>query len=339
MSATWPLSNTVIVDADGAPINAVAYFYDTGTSTPRSVYTDSALSVAHTQPVEVDSDYRFPVVFVPAGIYRYVVKTAAGVTLFENDDQDPGVATTGGGTVPVANGGTGASTASGARSNLGAAASSDVTTISTGLTTAQADIAALDTRLDTAEADITTLETIVNTESIGGNRLGYLAGEDTLARSKLASGFGNVTLQTVRVEELTYKTCGTTVPFDDTIPQNTEGTSVFSQSITPVESSSYIEATVVLMVGGSAELSGTVALFIDSGADAVAAEGFYVRASTTAHSVTLSYRYTNTNTTAKTFMVRVGASAGNVYLNGDGTARRYGGAAVCSLTLREVKAY
>ena len=339
MSATWPLSNTVIVDADGDPINAVAYFYDTGTSTPRTVYTDSALSVAHTQPVEVDSDYRFPVVFVPTGIYRYVVKTAAGVTLFENDDQDPGVATTGGGTVPVANGGTGATTASGARSNLGAAAAADVTTIAADLTTAESDIAALDTRLDNAETDIDKLELIVGTESIGGTRLGYLAGEDTLARSKLVSGFGNVVLQTVRAEVTAYTTCSTTIPFDDTIPQNTEGTSVFSQSITPVESSSYIEATIVLMVGGSAELSGTVALFIDSGVDAVAAEGFYVRASTTSHSVTLNYRYTNSNTTAKTFAVRVGASAGNVYLNGDGTARRFGGVAVSSLTLREVKAY
>lgn len=339
MSATWPFSNSVIVDADGAPINAVAYFYDTGTSTPRTVYTDSALSVAHTQPVEVDSDYRFPVVFVPTGIYRYVVKTAAGVTLFENDDQDPGVATTGGGTVPVANGGTGATTASGARSNLGAASAADVTTVSTSLTTAQSDIAALDTRLDTAETDIDAVQAIVATETVGGTRLGHLAGEDTLTAPFIGAAVGSIVRQTVRSELTAYTTCATSVPYDDTIPQITEGDQIFSQAITPLESSSFIEIEVDVSFAVSASSNVMCSIYLDGASNAIATGSSILTAAAIMGRLRFSHRYTNSSTTAKTFSVRIGGATGTVYVNGDGTARRFGGVSISSLTLREVKAY
>jgi hypothetical protein len=65
------------------------YFYVTGTTTPTSVYTTSALSVAHANPVVADSGGSFaPIYLDPAVTYRAILKTALGVTV-PNGDIDP----------------------------------------------------------------------------------------------------------------------------------------------------------------------------------------------------------------------------------------------------------
>lgn len=81
--------------------SAVAYFYDTGTLTARTVYADSALSVPHATPLVADANGVFPEVFAGGGPVRAIIKTAAGTTLH---DLDP--------CVKVPSGGAGASTVS-----------------------------------------------------------------------------------------------------------------------------------------------------------------------------------------------------------------------------------
>ena len=76
---------------------ALAYFYDAGTTTPRTVYADEALTVPHASPLVANSTGIFPQVFVGGGGVRAIVKTAAGATLY---DLDP--------TVKVPSGGAGA---------------------------------------------------------------------------------------------------------------------------------------------------------------------------------------------------------------------------------------
>jgi hypothetical protein len=66
---------------------AKLYTYEPGTTTPKSVYTNAALTVPHTNPVVADSDGRFDAIFLdPAEIYRLVLKTSADVTIDETDD-------------------------------------------------------------------------------------------------------------------------------------------------------------------------------------------------------------------------------------------------------------
>lgn len=75
-------------DANGDPVSgARAYFYQSGTTTPITVYSDEALSVAHATPVVADAGGRFPQVFYGGAFQpKVVVKDAADVTL---DQLDP----------------------------------------------------------------------------------------------------------------------------------------------------------------------------------------------------------------------------------------------------------
>lgn len=111
-------------------------FYDATTTNPRAVYTDPGLSIAYSQPVVADSAGIFPPVFVTTGVYKVTIHSAADVLLATYDNIDPSLSTNAG-ALAVASGGTGASTAPGARTNLGAAS--------------QAALDALDLRVANAE--------------------------------------------------------------------------------------------------------------------------------------------------------------------------------------------
>lgn len=68
-------------------------FYATGTTTPQSVYTTSALSVAHANPVVADAAGKFaPIYFDAALTYRGILKDASGTTIFDIDPINAAIA-------------------------------------------------------------------------------------------------------------------------------------------------------------------------------------------------------------------------------------------------------
>ncbi len=72
-------------DNSGNPLNGgKVYSYETGTSTPKSLYTDVGLVTPETNPVVLDSNGRKQV--YANGTYKLVVKTAADVTLYTFDN-------------------------------------------------------------------------------------------------------------------------------------------------------------------------------------------------------------------------------------------------------------
>ena len=76
------------LDANANPFaGAKWFFYATTTTTPQSVYTTAALSVAHANPVVADSSGKFPNIFFDATLtYRGVLKNAdESVTLHDID--------------------------------------------------------------------------------------------------------------------------------------------------------------------------------------------------------------------------------------------------------------
>lgn len=65
---------------------AKLYFFESGTTTEAAVYTDSALSVAHTQPVTAASSGVFAPIYLDPGItYKVQLKTSSGSLIYEVD--------------------------------------------------------------------------------------------------------------------------------------------------------------------------------------------------------------------------------------------------------------
>lgn len=75
-------------DANGNPLaGALIYTYETGTTTPLTTYTTSALSVQNANPIEADAAGRFGPIYTNGAIaVKAVIKTAAGATV---DTLDP----------------------------------------------------------------------------------------------------------------------------------------------------------------------------------------------------------------------------------------------------------
>lgn len=86
MAIMWNGSLVPNIDPNGAPYSGLkAYFFEAGTTTPRTVYLDSDLGESHDHPVVANASGKFPAVFLPPGDYRLRIETSAGVTL---DDVD-----------------------------------------------------------------------------------------------------------------------------------------------------------------------------------------------------------------------------------------------------------
>lgn len=145
-------------------------------------------------------------------------------------------------------------------------------------------------------------------------------------------------IQTIEATPITsVVTCSGTIPFDDTIPQNTEGTQVITVTITPTSATNRlrIEFDAGFATGSTTEYA-VSALFQDSTASALAASVDGVTASVPSVALRLSYEMAAGTTSATTFKIRCGLGSGTLYINGDNAgARRFGGVAAARLRVIE----
>lgn len=182
MANLSPPPKAQFFDANGDPlVGGKVFTYQAGTTTPLATYTTAAGTTPNANPVILDARGEADIWYSPGVSYKIVLKTAADATIWTVDNvaiagsmaaqNANNVNITGGtigsgvtfngnitgtasnvtGTVAVANGGTGATTAPNARTNLGAAASG-------------------------ANTDITSLEqdvAIVATGTIGAESIGF----------------------------------------------------------------------------------------------------------------------------------------------------------------------
>ena len=135
---------TSLLTLDEAPSGTVEV-QDAGTTTPRAIYTDTGLSVAATNPIPLDSAGRATqgIIYTATGAYKVIVKDSGGSTIYTRDNIDPGVPV-GSGALAIANGGTGATVAATALSNLGGATAAELADVA-------ADVAALSGTLASSE--------------------------------------------------------------------------------------------------------------------------------------------------------------------------------------------
>jgi len=153
---------------------------------------------------------------------------------------------------------------------------------------------------------------------------------------KAATGFA---VQHVGTNYTASNTGTTVTPFDDTIPQITEGIEFMTQAITPKRTSNILVIEGVWVGASSVPGQMTVALHQDSTANALAAIGSYQDTAGAIIAIPFRFKMTAGTTSSTTFRIRVGnTNAGTTTFNGSGSARKYGGIAVSNITITEYNA-
>ena len=150
---------------------------------------------------------------------------------------------------------------------------------------------------------------------------------------------GNI-LQVVNYQTGALATGTTTIPIDDTIPQNTEGNEYMTLAITPTNASSKLLINVQAFLSHSVANSWmTGAIFQDSTANTLAAFANYQTIATGANILSFDHYMTAGTTSLATFKFRAGGSlAGTTTFNGASGLRLFGGTAASSITIMEIAA-
>ena len=148
----------------------------------------------------------------------------------------------------------------------------------------------------------------------------------------------NHVVQVKNVQDGEMNTGTTTIPIDDTIPQNDEGKEFMTLSITPKSSLSTLQITHVgVYECGTADRNVTCALFQDNISDAIAAISPYRNVSRDREIITLTHTMVAGTTNEITFKIRVGANASStITFNGSGGSRHLGGVSASSITIMEI---
>ena len=167
-----------------------------------------------------------------------------------------------------------------------------------------------------------------------------LTSNGTIWLSQASSGSQKF-VQAVSTQTGAVGTTTTLLPYDDTIPQNTEGAEFMTLAITPTSATNKLRIDVVVYATQSAsDALGTapgVALFQDSTASALAAGNANNNAGNLASMpIVFSHVMDAGTTSATTFKVRAGPhTAGTLTFNGRNSARIYGGVMASSIRITE----
>ncbi len=134
-------------------------------------------------------------------------------------------------------------------------------------------------------------------------------------------------------------TSGHTIPWDDSIPQYSEGYEFLTLTMTPASSANYLMVEVVINLGSPGSDWSIAALFRDYGTPSAYpnAVATYFGYHTYNWQVTLRYVVLAGNTNATTFRVRAGGNSVGFSMNGYYNARYLGGTMASSITVTEIK--
>lgn len=146
-----------------------------------------------------------------------------------------------------------------------------------------------------------------------------------------------IVVQQVYSTESSVVTATGAIPFDDTIPQNSEGTELLTLAVTPSSASNILHITFSGWGTPSAAGNGGLALFQDSTADAILSVGSSFPYQTPI-GLFMEHIMLAGTASATTFKVRVGISSGNFNLNGSaGSTRLYGGSSEAKMIITEYR--
>ena len=152
----------------------------------------------------------------------------------------------------------------------------------------------------------------------------------------LNGGAVNLRVQKALVSTAAYDSTASNIPFDDTLPQNTEGKQLFSLSFTPLFSSSTIRIHGVVQ----AAVNSTADCKIVGFSSAVGTSAIFASEATitSAGMIPMAFVHEEAalNTSARTYSLRYGPAAGEtMQINGVGGGRKLGGALVSYMIVEE----
>jgi len=156
-----------------------------------------------------------------------------------------------------------------------------------------------------------------------------------IAGSKLGT---NAVLQVKNFQTGAMSTGTGTIPFDDTIPQITEGDEVMTLAFTPNNASNKLLINVVTHFATAVDALAATALFEGTTADALATCFTHTYGAAN-YNLNHSFNHFMTagSTSELTFRVRIGCNnAGTTIFNGRSGARKYGGSVASSITITEI---
>jgi hypothetical protein len=349
-------------------------FTDTGTSTPKNTYSDIALTIANANPVEADSQGQFGPIFLEAGEYRVELTDANDVTQtgYPEDNVQAAVDPTQTQTITnktindckglemdgVINAARGADvpseaalfTTSGFPTDgnsfnvTGTDAITSILTsgnIGTEITLIHKGIAVLTHNatdlICITSANITTSDGDISKWEEYASGDWRMTKYQKISGAALIAGVAGGAVQVVNVQDGTVATGSTIIPYDDSIPQNTEGDEYMTLAITPTSASNKLKIEVVF--NGTQALGGgalTVALFQDSTASAIAVSGTQHNGSWL-ENIKFTHFMTAGTTLETIFKIRAGSSSTTTTFNGVATAQKYGGSMASSITITEIQ--
>lgn len=149
-----------------------------------------------------------------------------------------------------------------------------------------------------------------------------------------------VYIQQVYDQNASFLTLSNPIPYNDSVPQITNGTLILQASITPTSATNYLLFQISASMGGQGGRA-SIALFNNASPAALASAASSSANTDTMSQAVLQYRMLAGSTSALTFSVRAGDQAvgGSVcYLNGRAAGRIFGGSQVASITITEIKA-
>ena len=144
-------------------------------------------------------------------------------------------------------------------------------------------------------------------------------------------------VQAVRASSTTEDSTATTIPLDDTAPQNTEGKEYLTLAITPKNTNNILEFDFTSFVSANANnVHVTVALYQDSTADALYAIDGTATNTNDSVPVHLKFYMAAGTTSSTTFKIRFGPNSNTGYINQlASTGALYGGKNIAVFTIKE----
>lgn len=130
-----------------------------------------------------------------------------------------------------------------------------------------------------------------------------------------------------------------TIPYDDTIPQQTEGFKVLTATITATSAANNFRVTarVCATEPSNSGDQAAICVFLDGGANAIGCSSGPMAADIApCRNFAVDFTTPTLNTSQHVFSVRMGMNTGNLDINGAGGARVYGGALTSTLDIFEI---